>query len=146
MIRGHFVTVGLRRHPVMDAILNFLAIGRSLEVRFLVDTGADRTVLGAVHAERLRTHFGLDLTTLHQDQPSVGVGGQVSTRMIEALIALDNPSLPVTLPILDALPARVAIPSLLGRDILAHFALFLEERTGQVLLLEPDEADALHLP
>ena len=41
--------------------------------------------------------------------------------------------------------ARLAIPSLLGRDILSNFALFIEERTDKVLLLEPAEADALGL-
>jgi hypothetical protein len=39
-----------------------------------------------------------------------------------------------------------SIPSLLGRDILAHFGLFYEERTGRVLLLDPAEVDALGLP
>jgi hypothetical protein len=38
------------------------------------------------------------------------------------------------------------IPSLLGRDLLARFAVFLEERTNRVLLLDPQEADALTLP
>ncbi len=38
------------------------------------------------------------------------------------------------------------IPSLLGRDILAHFALFVEERSQRVILLEPHEAAALPLP
>ena len=37
------------------------------------------------------------------------------------------------------------IPFLLGRDVLSHFALFLEERTNRVLLLEAYEADALPL-
>jgi len=39
-----------------------------------------------------------------------------------------------------------AIPSLLGRDVLAHFALFFEESTGRVLLLDPGEAQRLALP
>ena len=38
------------------------------------------------------------------------------------------------------------IPSLLGRDILSNFALFLEQRTERVLLLEPHEAAALQVP
>ncbi|MBI4504935.1 MAG: hypothetical protein HY691_05315 [Chloroflexi bacterium] len=38
------------------------------------------------------------------------------------------------------------IPSLLGRDILAYFALFLEELTDRVLLLDPSEVDTLALP
>ena len=40
------------------------------------------------------------------------------------------------------LPLR-PVPSLLGRDLLAHFALFMGEHTGRVLLLEPDEANQL---
>ena len=42
--------------------------------------------------------------------------------------------------------ALARIPSLLGRDILGRFALFLEERTDRVLLLTPEEADQLNLP
>jgi hypothetical protein len=42
--------------------------------------------------------------------------------------------------------ALARIPSLLGRDIIARFALVLEERTSRVLLLDPAEADALNLP
>jgi hypothetical protein len=34
----------------------------------------------------------------------------------------------------------VTIPSLLGRDILSRFALFMEERTNRPFLLEPDAA------
>lgn len=35
--------------------------------------------------------------------------------------------------------ARRRIPSLLGRNILAHFTLVVEQRTGRILLLEPEE-------
>ncbi|MGI8552157.1 MAG: hypothetical protein ACR2PL_15450 [Dehalococcoidia bacterium] len=38
------------------------------------------------------------------------------------------------------------VPSLLGRDLLSFFALFLEERTRCVLLLDPAEAGGLSLP
>ncbi|MCI0438462.1 MAG: hypothetical protein L0177_04955 [Chloroflexi bacterium] len=37
------------------------------------------------------------------------------------------------------------LPPILGRDILSRFALFLEERTDRVFLLEPHEADVLNL-
>jgi len=47
--------------------------------------------------------------------------------------------------IADQRQALTIMPSLLGRDVLAHFALFFEQRTGRVLLLEPAEADALDL-
>lgn len=56
-------------------------------------------------------------------------------------------STPLTLTILEAPTGPLApIPSLLGRDVIAHFALFMEERTRRVLLLEPAEVAALPLP
>jgi len=79
--------------------------------------------------------------------PSRGVGGQWSTRTIEAVLILDSMAMPLSLTILEPPPGPLSlIPSLLGRDILSRFALFMEERTSRVLLLEPDEADALQFP
>ena len=46
MIRGYFSTQGSRRRPFIDAILQFPILNdRSLDVKLLVDTGADRTIL-----------------------------------------------------------------------------------------------------
>ena len=43
MIRGYFATIRTRRRPVVDAVLRFPTLGdRSVQVRLLVDTGADR--------------------------------------------------------------------------------------------------------
>jgi len=64
---------------------------------------------------------------------------------MDAVLTLDTFSQTLMLPILEAPSTLFHIPSLLGRDILSHFALFMEERTSRVLLLEPQEADALHL-
>jgi hypothetical protein len=61
---------------------------------------------------------------------------------------MDSYSTPLTLTVLTPEPSLppLTVPSLLGRDILSRFALFVEERTGGVLLLTPDEADQLNLP
>ena len=86
------------------------------------------------------------ITTLLPGTRSTGIGGTTPTRVVEAVLNLETAALPLTLTTLEP-PAPISpIPSLLGRDILAHFALFLEERTSRVLLLEPAEADALKLP
>lgn len=146
MIRGHFATLGTRRRPFVKGVLHFPTLNRDLELRLLVDTGADRTILGPAHAERLRTELGMDFTALRRGQPGTGIGGQVATRIVEAVLNLETVALPPTLTILEPTAPLAPIPSLLGRDILAHFALFLEERTTRVLLLEPAEADALKLP
>lgn len=148
MIRGYFAVRGTTRRPVVDAVFHFPGISRhTFEVRFLVDTGADRTVIAPLDAKRLERELGLDFTTLPKGQPSTGVGGQMETRTLEAVLTLDSFSRPLTLTILEPPPGlMLPIPSLLGREILSHFALFLEERTDRVLLLEPGEADALPLP
>ncbi len=147
MIRGYFATAGTRRRPFVDAVFYFPAVNATLELRLLVDSGADRTICGTAHAHLLHTDLGIDLTALPRGQPSTGVGGQTATRIIEAVLTLDTLALPLTLTILDSptAPGTLPVPSLLGRDIISHFALFLEERTNRVLLLEPNEADALNL-
>lgn len=148
MIRGYISPAGGRRRPFVDAMLHFPGIDRNLKVPFLLDTGAGRTILSTTDAERLRTEFGVVLASLPQGMPSMGVDGQMPTRTIETVLTLDAFSMPLVLPILEDSYARFRIPSLLGRDILSQFALYLEERSDLVLLLEPAEADTVrvHLP
>jgi len=139
MIRGYFTT-GATRRPFVSARLEFPSLGNQRQpVELLVDTGADRTILSPLDAIRL----GIDLATLERGLPSTGVGGQADSRTIEAILTIDSFSMPLTLTIV--VTSR-PIPSLLGRDVISRFALFMEERTNRVLLLEPPEADALNLP
>ena len=146
MIRGYYSAAGGRRRPYVKASLRFPSIrGQGLEVELLVDTGADRTILAPLDALRLSRRFRVDLTTLPAGTRSTGIGGTTPTRVVEAVLTLETVALPLTLTILEPTAPLAPIPSLLGRDILAHFALFLEERTARVLLLEPAEADALDL-
>jgi hypothetical protein len=113
----------------------------------LVDTGADRTVLSPIDAIRLTRRFGVNLDDLPQGVSSTGVGGPASTRIIRAVLNIESFSTPLTLTIPEPIRNRILpIPSPLGRDILSHFALFMEERTSRVLFLEPHETDALYLP
>ena len=137
MIRGYFVYPSSR--PFIDGGFRFPALNNlSVGVRLLVDTGADRTILSPQDTER----FGIDITALPLSAPGLGVGAHVPTRVIEAVLTIGNFSTTLALPVPET---PHPIPSLLGRDVLSHFALFLEERTGRVLLLEPHEADALPL-
>ena len=137
MIRGYFVYP--RSRPFIDGRFRFPGLDNlSVDVRLLVDTGADRTIPSPQDAESIC----IDITSLPLGAPGSGVGGQAPTRVVEAVLTVGNFSTLLTLPIPET---PNPIPSLLGRDILAHFALFLEERTGRLLLLEPHEADALSL-
>jgi predicted aspartyl protease len=139
MIRG-YLTTGATRRPFVSARLQFPSLGDLRHpVEFLVDTGADRTILSPLDAMRL----GINLDTLESGLPSTGVGGQAETRTIEAVLTIDSLSMPLTLTIIET---SRPIPSLLGRDVISRFALFMEERTNRVLLLEPAEAESLNLP
>ena len=148
MIRGFFTRRGARSRPFVDATFSFLApfVG-TFRVPLLVDTGADRTVIGPSDASRLSRRLGIDLSTLPSGVPSRGVGGQQNTRTIQSTLAIGPFATALTLTILDPGSSPfLAIPSLLGRDVTSRFALIVEERTNRVLLLDPQEADALNLP
>ena len=145
MIRGYFATIGVRSRPFVDVSLTLAAFSGIFKVQFLVDTGADRTVIGPLDARRLSRHFGANVLMFPRGPSSTGVGGQMDTYVASAVITFDTDVVPLSLTILDP-TSPLTIPSLLGRDILARYGLFLEERTGRVLLLEPNESDALQLP
>jgi hypothetical protein len=82
------------------------------------------------------------------------VGGTVQTREIDAVVTLGSISVEIALLTFaqadDAQATSASsgptIPSLLGRDLLSHFALLVDPQRDRLLLLEPEEADALTLP
>jgi hypothetical protein len=79
------------------------------------------------------------------------VGGVAATVHLEASLVLGDGSYEVVFRVFlpppeGAASSLGAIPSLLGRDFLAHFGLILEQRTGREFLLEPAEVDRLPLP
>lgn len=146
MIRGYFEVSGGRTRPFINATFRFPEHGRAIEVSLLVDTGADRTILSPFDGGRL-AHIGIDTSALPQGAALAGVGGRTTTRVIEAVLVLAGFSRSLSLPILEppgeGLPR---IPSLLGRDVLSAFGFFIDQRTGNVLLLSEEEVDALVLP
>ena len=89
MIQGYFSTEVNRRRPFIEAVFQFPTADEDFEVPVLVDTGADRTILAPLDALRLTLQFGIDLTIFEQGRPSIGVGGQVSTRLIDVNLRLD---------------------------------------------------------
>ena len=137
-----------RRRPFIEAVFQFPTVDEGFEVPILIDTGADRTILAPLDALRLTLQFGIDFTAFEQGLPSTGVGGQVSTRLVDVDIRLDTFSTSIQLTVLEQPESGPIspIPSLLGRDIISRFGLFVDQRTERVLLLEDDEVNALHLP
>lgn len=146
MIRGHF-SDRLNSPPHVVGFIDIPAVGvMGMRVEFLIDTGADTSLIGNSDANRMSERFGADLTNLPEGQPSYGLGGIAEMKTAEATLTFDDFTKNLRIDILEPSPdVQFAVPSLLGRDVLSHFALFVEERTRKVLLLEPAEADALGL-
>ena len=142
MIRGYFQGPAFGARAFVSATLTFPSLGnRSLPLALLIDTGADRTVLGPDDVLRLR----VDMANLPEGLLVGGVGGSTRTRAVDAVLHMDDYSLALVLTVFLPSPRLLTMPSLLGRDVLSHFALVMEERTQRVLLLEPEEADRLAL-
>ncbi len=140
MIRGYFSTSGAIRRPYVYCDIEFPdhpGLG-TVGVDLLVDTGADRTILSPFDAERI----GLDLSTLNMGRASSGIGGRASTRVVESHLSIQGYTTSLMLHILEV---RQPIPSLLGRDFMSDFALFLEDRTRRVLLLDQRDIASLRL-
>ena len=140
MIRGYFSTIGTIRRPFLYCEFEFPRnpeIGTA-GVELLVDTGADRTILSPVDAASM----GIDTSRLDAGRRSSGIGGVTPTRMIESRIIVQDFTSPLRLHIPEA---RLPIPSLLGRDFMSNFALFMEERTGRVLFLDQGDLNDLEL-
>lgn len=101
MIRGYFFAGVSRRRPTIDAAFQFPTWGdRTFEVRLLVDTGADRTIIAPSDVVRLQAELDLDLGALPPGPPSRGVGGQTGTRTMQAVLTLGMvlyPSRPPTI-------------------------------------------------
>ena len=148
MIRGYFLPTGSEASPpYVDGLIDIPEIGVvGLEARFLIDTGADRSLLGDDDTGRMIMDYEVDLGRLKDGIPSQGIGGVVATREVQATLELGEFSTSFRFDVLEPRSGQSpSIPSLLGRDILSHFALFMEERTDRVLLLEPHESDRLQL-
>jgi predicted aspartyl protease len=143
MIRGYFAGPAGRRRPFIEARVAISPAGPRIDLEFLLDTGADRTYLQRRAAERL----GIDLEAL-PTRRSRGVGGTAPAALVGAVLTLGSRHFQIMLRVLmDHDPLQEAsqpgVPSVIGGDILAHFGLYIEERRGLVLLLEPPEAEAL---
>ncbi len=143
MILGYFQDEDSILRPFVDLTLEFpIANNQSLRISFLVDTGADRTLLSPVDGARLRSELGVDILDLPFGSPIVGVGGQTETRMIDATLDIGEQPISIALSLVEPPPGYFpTMPSLLGRDILYELALFMEYRTYSLLLLDDSETE-----
>lgn len=82
MIHGRF-RGDIRPRPYVDLNVGFpVADNWSLDIPFLIDTGADHTLLSPAEGVRLHQDLGVDLLSLPRGEPIGGVGGYMETRTI----------------------------------------------------------------
>lgn len=117
--------------PVIRGIIRAQS-GEFVEVPFLVDTGADRTVLSA----DIFRILGLKTTTPFERVE--GVGGRVESVHVETVIWLFHSerglaSFPGRYSALTD-PASLDM-SVLGRDIMQNFALIVDQPGGTICLV-----------
>ena len=147
MIRGRF-RGDIRPRPYVDLNVGFpVADNESLDIPFLIDTGADHTLLSPAEGVRLHQDLGVDLLSLPRGEPIGGVGGYMETRTIGVSMTIGSHTANVQAslaepPTYGNLPV---MPSLLGWDILRDFTLFIEHRTNRVLLLEREDTERVKL-
>jgi len=136
MFRGYFKSEGARRAPYLSCNIGFPDAPHlvTASVDLLVDTGAETTIL----TRRVAENIGLDLATLPDGGTSTGIGGTTATRAVRADISVEDYSTTIWARVQES---RHPIPSVLGRDFMANFALFIEERTGRVLFLDQTDVD-----
>lgn len=149
MTTGYFQTDSAYRKPYIDIEVSFPDAGnRSLVTAFLIDTGADSTMLSFDILVYIRNELGIDFFDLPvSEKPISGVGGYVRTRTIRATLTIGNYSTTMPVPIMEPLSgALVAMPSLLGMDILQDFALFVESRSDRVMLLDAAQTESIAFP
>ncbi len=145
MIRGYFEPALGQPRPFVSTLVDIPAARRHrLEVAFLIDTGADYSVLAPYDAILL----GLDWSRLGHGAPSLGVGGTAETSAIPATLTFGDLSIDLQLSILSTPDGTrpLPLPSLLGRDVLSRFCLIVDQATNRMLLLSADERDGLRLP
>ena len=149
MTTGYFQTDGAYRKPYIDIEVSFPDLGnRSLAIAFLIDTGADSTILSPDVLVYIRNELGIEFFDLPvSEKPISGVGGYVGTRTIRATLTIGSYRTTMPVPIVEPPSGEpMNMPSLLGMDILHDFALFVESRSDRVALLDAAQMEGIAFP
>lgn len=107
---------------------------QAFAVAFLVDTGADRTVLGSAFASILLPHERKSAESF------VSAGGTLSHFVADArimLVDVDGRAVSFNVPCVVLSDAEQANTHLLGRDVLDYFAVICDRERDVVTLLRP---------
>ncbi len=115
------------------------------EVKFLIDTGASKTIVSDKDAALMR----VDYRKLDKTEATLGIGGLVDTYLLPEVKLFFKSEEGIHEEYLSEIfvirhrirNPRIAervkyIPSLLGRDFLNRYTLYLDKRKNQVLITD----------
>ena len=139
MIKGRYG--GTSGRPYIEARLTIPSQKLNAEISFVLDTGADATVLMPLDGAKM----GLDYGKLLRTTRSVGVGGYCEDFLEEAIVTFRDSdgtlyAFEIEINISSPSPDIMAIPSLLGRDIITRWAITYDPELG-ILDAEVRSAD-----
>ena len=105
------------------------------DISFLMDTGADSSILMPGDAKKL----GIDFGTLNGDRVCGGIGGSVHCYLEPALLAFSDLGVAVhvyqqDIDIMHHDPEMEDVPSLLGRDILDHWKIVYDPQEKKIAI------------
>lgn len=131
MLEGRFGDTTGR--PYIEGRLILPGQGLNSDISFLVDTGADRSILMPADALRM----GLDYSKLTRRTESVGIGGTARTYIEEAALVYSEPGRFLYLYFVDLRiaapsPEIMDLPSLLGRDVLDRWRMTYDPQRGEL--------------
>jgi predicted aspartyl protease len=138
MLRGRFGDTTGR--PFIEAHVHLVRPGIRFNLSFLVDTGADRTLITPMEGARM----GLDYSKLRPGRTLEGLGGSVKGYEEPAILTFEESRkrlVSYTFEIGIAEPRRIRrsqhpedVVVLLGRDVLQNFAMSYNQRREHLSL------------
>ena len=122
MLRGRFGDTSGR--PYIEGRLLLPRLNIRSDISFIVDTGADRSMLLPDDGDRM----GIDYTRLTGEEESVGIGGVCHNFIEPAIVVFSEVNrflhiYMIDLAITPSDPDMRDLPSLLGRDILDQWRM-----------------------
>lgn len=119
--------------PYIEAHISFPRLRLSGVLWFLIDTGADGTLLMPADSRK----FGVDFHLLTNSTSSQGIGGTASGYREAAVVSFSDRryyiySYVISMEIALPLPHNTRFPSLLGRDILGQWRLIVDKPENEI--------------
>jgi predicted aspartyl protease len=132
MLRGRFGDTSHR--PYLEGRVYFPRLKLQSDISFLVDTGADRTIIMPDDAKR----SGVDFNQLTGNEDIGGASGHMNTFVEHAIVVFADTKVALYAYRLDVLIAPAGqdlsrTPSLLGRDILDRWRMIYYPKAGRLL-------------